>query len=601
MDFLAEAVRLHTAGLKVIPTSDPTKPDGKRPLCQWKQYQKEQTRQDIQKLFSTNVGGIALLTGNGIEVIDVDLKYALHPTKFELEFFDALFNVLGFDCYDSLILSKTVSGGYHIIYRTNIAEGNQKLASRYTTDKEKKNEHDKTRVLLETRGEGGYILIPITEGYRYDNIQKDVTKLPFLDDFQRNAIINVCKSFDELGEIYKQKASTPIEVTGGNKTTIEAFNEAHTPTEFIEAAGWQHKYTRGNDEYYVRAGKDLREGIGAGYNSEKNLLYVFTSSTQFEPNKAYNAFQTYSYLNHDGDYKAAAKELYHKGYGERITKNRETHTEKLELIIEGNDFAKEQIENTSVMEEIFKSRFDVNVKPVDKPSTLFFYDSFKQDYVGIAGYGDVVVCSGSSGSRKSAVSSMACAANLDGGMNEALMWKADIDDKNVLAIDTEQGGTDYYRTNKEMFYQAQVPNGHNPRNFYSYRLTEYTLEQKVSFLDYAVNKINNLGYVWIDGIVDLCQDYNDLKESKMLVDYMMQIAAKHNFLLFLVLHNARTTGDLRGHLGSFLKNKVKAIINCKKDADLNSTTVSFTKTRGFTPPNNLTVEHDNNGHLYFTK
>ena len=69
------ALQLHKAGFRIIPTNNPKLPDGKKPLCKWKKYQFEQSEKEVITLFSNpNIGGIALITGSGIEVIDVDLK-----------------------------------------------------------------------------------------------------------------------------------------------------------------------------------------------------------------------------------------------------------------------------------------------------------------------------------------------------------------------------------------------------------------------------------------------------------------------------------------------------------------------------------------------
>ncbi len=67
-----EALKLHRHGLKVIPTDN-----NKRPLVKWKKYQSGQTIEDIKEIFSKPCQGMALLTGQGIEVIDVDSKYFL--------------------------------------------------------------------------------------------------------------------------------------------------------------------------------------------------------------------------------------------------------------------------------------------------------------------------------------------------------------------------------------------------------------------------------------------------------------------------------------------------------------------------------------------
>ena len=169
MNLQEHAIELNKQGFKVIPVND-----NKQPLCKWKQYQGIQTIDEVKKLNWSQAYGMALLTGGDIEVIDIDSKYALDKPSFETAVFDAVFDAIGEKDYSKLVISQTQSGGYHIIYRCEKIEGNQKLASRYTTKAEKQHENDKARVLLETRGENGYILIPPTPKYHFDNKSRNL-------------------------------------------------------------------------------------------------------------------------------------------------------------------------------------------------------------------------------------------------------------------------------------------------------------------------------------------------------------------------------------------------------------------------------------------
>jgi hypothetical protein len=49
----------------------------------------------------------------------------------------------------------------------------------------------------------------------------------------------------------------------------------------------------------------------AAFTREHGCLYVFTSSTEFEPRTEYSKFDAYAILNHRGDRQAAAKALYY--------------------------------------------------------------------------------------------------------------------------------------------------------------------------------------------------------------------------------------------------------------------------------------------------
>ena len=111
---LNEALRLHKQGFKIIPVSK-----NKTPNCkEWKKYQIKQTEEDITNLFKGDNYGIALLTGvDGIEVIDIDSKYALDKYKFETDFFDATIDTLGADTFTAMVLNQTQNKGYHMIYK----------------------------------------------------------------------------------------------------------------------------------------------------------------------------------------------------------------------------------------------------------------------------------------------------------------------------------------------------------------------------------------------------------------------------------------------------------------------------------------------------
>jgi len=587
-----EALKLHNLGLKIIPTDSE-----KRPLCKWKAYQDSQSLEDVQKLFSKPCEGMAMLTGQGIEVIDVDCKYFLEGTHDVTKIFDAIFDAVGQETYSRLILTHTKSKGFHIVYRTNISEGNQKLASRYTIDSEKKNDHDKIRVLLETRGENGYIIIPPTKGYKYDSQLLQFENIPTITDEERNAIIAVCRSFDEIQETFKQtKVAIPVSVTGQGKSTIEAFNDAHTPIEFLEADGWQFKYQRGDNMHYVRPGKDLREGIGAGYSESLGLVRIFTSSTQFECNKTYNAFQTYAVLNHGGDYSAACKELYHNNYGERLSKQEESHKTKASHLTSTNKNISDRASNTELMDKIYQKRLNVAIKPKQKANTLFMWCCEKQKYRGLGGDGDLVNVFGREKTRKSAVAACAASCYLGGGTHESLLFKADFNGRNLLHFDTEQSEYYHHKLSCEMLHQAKLTTDVHPSNFYSFHIMPYSKIDRLNFIRYSIDKTPNIGCVFVDGIVDLCRNYNDLEEASDLVTFFMNMAASRNFLVLDVLHNARSTGSARGHLGTELLNKATCNINITKEEDSRHSTLKIQSMRG-EPPKGFDFWHNEFGNI----
>ena len=590
---IKEALKLHNLGLKIIPTDLE-----KRPLCKWKTFQSVQTIDDVNNIFKNKCDGIALLTGKGIEVIDIDCKYFLEDVHDVNKIFDEIFDAIGEETYSKLLITHTKSKGFHVIYKTTVSEGNQKLASRYTIDSEKKNEHDKVRVLLETRGENGYILIPPTKGYSFDSKIIQFEDIPTITDHERNSIIAVCRSFDEIQETYKQtKASVPVDVTGSGKTTIEAFNESHSPIEFMEQAGWEFKYQHGSNAHYVRPGKTLREGIGAGYSEALQLVRIFTSSTQFECNKTYNAFQTYAILNHAGDYSAACKELYHSGYGDRLSKTTDSHSDKVSQLTSSNKNVSEKASNNKLMADIYQKKLNVAKKPTQKPNTLFMWCTERREYIGLGGDGDLINFFGREKTRKSAAAACATSCFIQDGKHESLLFKAEFDGRNILHFDTEQSEYYHHKLASQMMFQQGLSTAHHPENFLSFHIMPYTKLDRLNFIRYSIDKTPNIGVVFVDGIVDLCRNYNDLEESSDLVTFFMNMASSKNFLLMDVLHNARSTGSARGHLGTELLNKAQCNINVTKEDGNRHSTLKIQSIRGDSEPKDFDFWHNEKGDL----
>jgi putative DNA primase/helicase len=278
-NLLAAALKYHAAGYKVIFTND-----SKIPVVgSWSKYRTSQTAEDINAMFKANeskVKGLAVLCTDGMEVIDIDQKYSLDG-RLMTDYLAAVSAEIGQDAFlAGVTISMTVQGG------------NQKLASRATVESEGAG----SRVLLETRAKGGYIVVPPTKGYKFDVFDK--TLAPKISNEWRNTLINVARTFDEVTNnfVARNVQPTPVEVKGAHLSTIDAFNEAHTPYELLIQAGWTFLFTKGGNDHLTRPGK--RSGTSAGYNEAKNLVYIFTSSTEFENERAYNAFQVYTVLNH---------------------------------------------------------------------------------------------------------------------------------------------------------------------------------------------------------------------------------------------------------------------------------------------------------------
>ncbi len=295
-------------GLQIIPVDV-----NKVPLA--KDWQKVQTRYDLSRF--PKLGGIGLATGSisgNIEVIDIDQKYSLDGKLFDD--YKALIAKSSKALLAKLVVSRTRSGGYHFIYRCPVIEGNVKLARRFTTEAEMAaNSHDKVRVLIETRGEGGQIVIPPTEGYEI--IYGTLSDIKTITAEEREVLFSCARQLNE----YVIEPTMPREqktmATGGvGITPGDDYNNRGDVIQLLEAHGWTTVGRSGSKILLKRPG-DTNAATSGNYDEDKGWFSVFTTSTMFEPEKAYRPWHIFTWLECGGDYAEAARKLAAMGYGEK--------------------------------------------------------------------------------------------------------------------------------------------------------------------------------------------------------------------------------------------------------------------------------------------
>ena len=307
---MLKAAKFYTNnGFSVIPIGD-----NKRAIFPWTEYQSKIMDDQTLKYQFTNdrCKNIAIIGGpvsGGLEIIDVDLKYDVSGNLWA-RLQDALSDLLPL-----LYIVRTKSGGYHLYYRCEVVEGNQKLAMRHATKEElKETPHAKEIVLIETRGEGGYVLAPPSDGYTKE---KDF-EINVISVEQRESILSICRSFNE---VIKEVRTTQIVTDSDtfNLTPWDDYNAKCDVVKLLENHGWTWIETRGERDFLKRPGK-TDSHISADYHRGLGLFKVFSTSTEFETNKGYKPFAIYALLEHNNNFSEAAKQLIKDGYGEQKTR-----------------------------------------------------------------------------------------------------------------------------------------------------------------------------------------------------------------------------------------------------------------------------------------
>lgn len=192
--------------------------------------------------------------------------------------------------------------GFHLLYRCEINEGNQKLASRLNND-------GKKEVLIETRGEGGYFCVEPTPGYKV--FKNDILNPPVITAEERMILLSACRSFNEVFTTYKKAESEETDRPG------DIYNKSAESLDDMKRALKDNGWIELKENTWRRPGKD--KGISATLGkAHPGIFYNFSSNGHpFENDHGYTAFQVVGLLKYNGDFKGFAKELYEKQNPER--------------------------------------------------------------------------------------------------------------------------------------------------------------------------------------------------------------------------------------------------------------------------------------------
>ena len=312
---LQAALNFHEAGICVIPA----KVDGsKAPFANWKQYQAEKpSREQIIEWFKDGHQGIGIVTGavsGGLEMLELEgraVKDGLLGEAVDM----AIASGLG-DLWNLIIsgyTEMTPSGGLHFLYRIvdEAVPGNYKLARR-------PGENDSVEVLVETRGEGGFVITAPSSGATHPSgkswemVTGSPATIASITFEQRNAIHNIFAAQDKMPAREDIKSILTKDNQGDRPG--DEYNQQATWKEILEPHGWRKVYTKNGETYWRRPGKNIGISASTGKNESDNL-YVFSTSTKFDAGRPYSKFAAYALLEFDGNFSEASRVLRSKGYG----------------------------------------------------------------------------------------------------------------------------------------------------------------------------------------------------------------------------------------------------------------------------------------------
>lgn len=175
--------------------------------------------------------------------------------------------------------------------------------------------------------------------------------------------------------------------------------------------------------------------------------------------------------------------------------------------------------------------------------------------IPIGTYGNFSFVQAPPKSKKTFFVSLLASVYLSGGNNFGGKIKGHRDGRCLMHFDTEQGHWHAQRVFKRV---QDMSTTKEVGYYHTYALRTIGYKERLLFIEHCLeqNKGKN-GLVIIDGIADLVSDVNNLEESNLCVQKIMQLSAKYDCHIVTVIHSNYGSDKPTGHLGSFLEKKTE--------------------------------------------
>lgn len=216
----------------------------------------------------------------------------------------------------------------------------------------------------------------------------------------------------------------------------------------------------------------------------------------------------------------------------------------------------------------------VNTEKEYKPNEFIFeYDGAK-----FLTKGDLHTIGAKHKGGKTSLIYILIACMLSGSWNKL---KCIIPDLKVVCVDTEQKGIDTQNALLKICKMANVDPTEVEQRLHMFNFRPLTPDEMKLGI-HLLLQVYKPDILFVDGIVDLCRDFNDVEASQdLVINYLLKIADEHNCAIINVLHTNKTDGyqELRGHLGAFLAQKGNCVFKCEQDPNTHIVTVSLPTVR----------------------
>lgn len=133
----------------------------------------------------------------------------------------------------------------------------------------------------------------------------------------------------------------------------------------------------------------------------------------------------------------------------------------------------------------------------------------------------------------------------------------------IVLIDTEQTLYDLIHSLRRLESAFGIKLS-TYKNFQAYTTRSLIFDHMYTTIEKIVDANPNIGIVAIDGLIDLVNDINDVREAKACIHFLKQLADKKNIGIIGIIHQNKGTNYSLGHLGSFASRFAQSELSVEK-------------------------------------
>lgn len=199
-----------------------------------------------------------------------------------------------------------------------------------------------------------------------------------------------------------------------------------------------------------------------------------------------------------------------------------------------------------------------------------------QNYKPILTRSNISCIKGKAKSRKTFAVTLLMSACVYGSVSNILLCE---NHGNVIYFDTEQGDYHVYKVIRRV---SGIQNKNEQSEFFAgFALRKFEPDKRIKLIETAIYRVPKISLIVIDGIRDLVYDINDQKEATMVTTKLMKWSKEVNCHICTIIHENKSDGSARGHIGTEIQNKSETVLTVEKEGNYSIVKPEYTRDEDF--------------------